>query len=131
MPVDKQSVTFGRRAERSYGYSQAVRVGDTAYVSGQIALDEDGKLVGIGDMGAQMRAAYDGIARALAPLGGDLANVVEEVLFVTDIAAASKVAGEVRAEVYGGTFEVASTLVQVAALAGPDFLIEIRCTARL
>ena len=60
-----------------------------------------------------------------------MANVVEETLFVIDIAAASKVAGEVRTEVYGGTFEVASTLVQVAALAGPDLLIEIRCTARL
>ena len=135
MSLEKQAAYLGGDAERHYGYAQAVRVGDTVYVSGQIARGEDGELIGAGEMAVQLRAAYTNIAHALAPLGGDLSNVVEEVLYVTDIAAASKVAGEVRHEAYGvaegDPIEVASTLVQVVALAHPELLVEIRCTARL
>ena len=135
MSGEKQAAYFGGAAERRYGYAQAVRVGDTVYVSGQIARGEDGELIGAGEMAAQLRAAYANIARALAPFGASLSNVVEEVLYVTDIAAASKAAGEVRHEAYGVAegepIEVASTLVQVVALAHPDLLVEIRCTARL
>ena len=135
MSGGKQAAYSGGEAERRYGYAQAVRVGDTVYVSGQIARGEDGALIGTGDMAAQMRAAYTGVARALAPFGADLANGVEEVLYVTDIAAASQAAGEVRHEAYGvaagEAIEVASTLVQVVALAHPELLVEIRCTARL
>ena len=135
MSSERQAAYFGGEAERRYGYAQAVRVGDSVHVSGQVARDEDGELVGAGDMAAQMRAVYANIARALAPFGADLANVVEEVTYVTDVAAASKVAGEVRHEAYGvpagEPIEVASTLVQVVALAHPDFMVEIRCTARL
>ena len=135
MSLEKQTAFFGGDAERRYGYAQAVRVGDTVYVSGQIARSEDGALIGPGEMAAQMRAVYANIARALAPFGADLANVVEEVLYVTDVAAASTAGGEVRHEAYGVAagepIEVASTLVQVAALAHPDLMVEIRCTARL
>ncbi len=135
MTSERQVAYFGGEAEGRYGYAQAVRVGDTVYVSGQIARDEDGALVGAGDMAAQLRAVYANIARALAPFDADLGNVVEEVVYVTDVAAASRVAGEVRHEAYGvpegEPIAVASTLVQVVALAHPDFMVEIRCTARL
>jgi len=135
MSGEKEAAYFGGEAERRYGYAQAVRVGDTVYASGQIARDEDGALVGAGDMAAQLRAVYANIARALAPFAADLSNVVEEVVYVTDVAAASKAAGEVRHEAYGvpegEPIAVASTLVQVVALAHPDFMVEIRCTARL
>ena len=135
MSSERQAAYFGSDGERGYGYAQAVRVGDTIYVSGQIARGEDGALIGAGEMAAQLRAVYANIARALAPFGADLSNVVEEVVYVTDIAAASKAGGEVRHEAYGvpvgEPIEVASTLVQVVALAHPDFMVEIRCTARL
>ena len=135
MSIEKQAAYLGSDAEGRYGYAQAVRVGDTVYVSGQIARGEDGALIGSGEMAAQMRAVYANIARALAPFGAGLANVVEEVVYVSDIAAASRAGGEVRHEVYGipagEPIEVASTLVQVVALAHPDFMVEIRCTARL
>ena len=135
MSGEQQAAYSGGEAERRYGYAQAVRVGDTVHVSGQIARDEDGALVGPGDMAAQLRAVYANIARALAPFGADLGNVVEEVVYVTDVAAASRAAGEVRHEAYGAPagepIAVASTLVQVVALAHPDFMVEIRCTARL
>ena len=135
MSGEKQAAYLGGAAERRYGYAQAVRVGDTVYVSGQIARGEDGELSGPGEMAVQLRAGYANIARALAPFNASLSNVVEEVLYVTDIAAASRAAGEVRHEAYGVAegepIEVASTLVQVVALAHPELLVEIRCTARL
>ena len=131
MPVQKQAVTFGTYGERVYGYAQAVRVGDTIYVSGQTALGEGGRIVGEGDMRAQMRQAYANIARALQSCGADMGSVVDETLYVTDMAAASAVAAEVRREAYGGAPEVASTLVQVAALGAPALLVEIRCIARV
>ena len=135
MSGERQAAYFGGDGERGYGYAQAVRVGDTIYVSGQIARGEDGALIGPGDMAAQLRAVYANIGHALAPFDAGLSNVVEEVVYVTDIAAASKAAGEIRHEAYGvpagEPIEVASTLVQVVALAHPDLLVEIRCTARL
>ena len=135
MSSEKQAAYFGGEAERRYGYAQAVRVGDTIYVSGQIARGEDGALIGAGEMAAQLRAVYANVARALAPFGAGLSNVVEEVVYATDITAASKAAGEIRHEAYGvpagEPIEVASTLVQVVALAHPELLVEIRCTARL
>ncbi len=135
MTGGKQAAFLGGEAERRYGYAQAVRAGDTVSVSGQVARGEDGALVGAGDMAAQLRAVYANIARALAPFGADLSDVVEEVVYVTDVAAASRVGGEVRHEAYGVApgepIAVASTLVQVVALAHPDFMVEIRCTARL
>ena len=135
MSSERQAAYFGGEAEGRYGYAQAVRVGDTVYVSGQVARDEDGALVGAGEMAAQLRAVYANIARALAPFDADLSNVVEEVVYVTDVAAASKAAGKVRHEAYGvpggEPIAVASTLVQVVALAHPDLMVEIRCTARL
>ena len=65
----------------------------------------------------------------LAKFGATPADIVDETLFVTDIMAAATVALEVRGEVYGPDFDVASTLVQIAALGTPDLMIEIKCTA--
>ena len=44
--------------EKEYGYAQAVKVGDTIYVSGQVSHDEKGNIVGLRDMETQMRQAY-------------------------------------------------------------------------
>ena len=135
MSGERQAAYFGGEAEGRYGYAQAVRVGDTVYVSGQIARDEDGALVGAGDMAAQLRAVYANIARRARPVrcrprqrrrGGGVRHRRRRRL---------EGAGEVRHEAYGvpegEPIAVASTLVQVVALAHPDFLVEIRCTARL
>jgi enamine deaminase RidA (YjgF/YER057c/UK114 family) len=117
--------------EEVYGFAEAVKVGDTIYVSGQTAFMDDGSIDGVGDMAAQMTRAYAGIERALEPFDASLADVVDETLFVTDMNAAVGVAGDVRRRVYGGRFELASTLCQVQALGAPELLIEIKCTARV
>jgi 2-iminobutanoate/2-iminopropanoate deaminase len=52
--------------EQEYGYSQAVKVGDTIYLSGQVSHDDKGNIVGLGDMEAQMRQAYSNVEKVLA-----------------------------------------------------------------
>ena len=131
MAVSKDARTFGNFMEEAYGFSQAVRVGDVIYVSGQTAMGEDFAAVGGDDMAAQMREAYVGVTRVLAMFGAEPSDVVDEVLFVTDVMAAATCAKQVRGEVYGESFEVASTLIGVAALGSPDLMIEIKCVAHV
>ena len=58
MAISKDPKNLGMPWEKDYGYSQAVKVGDTIYVSGQVTHDDQGNIVGHGDMEAQMRQAY-------------------------------------------------------------------------
>jgi enamine deaminase RidA (YjgF/YER057c/UK114 family) len=127
----KDARSFGNMMEEAYGFSQAVRVGDTIYVAGQTAMGDDFTAIGGADMAAQMREAYAGVARVLATYGAAMSDVVDEVLFVTDTMAAAMCAKAVRTEVYGESFEVASTLIGVAALGSPDLMIEIKCVAHV
>jgi 2-iminobutanoate/2-iminopropanoate deaminase len=127
----KDARTLGNFMEEAYGFSQAVRVGDIIYVSGQTAMGDDFAAVGGDDMAAQMREAYAGVTRVLAMFGAEPSDVVDETLFVTDVMAAATCAKQVRGEVYGESFAVASTLIGVAALGSPDLMIEIKCVAHV
>ena len=129
--------------EEQYGYAQAIKVGDTIYVSGQLSHDEEGNMVAPapldpsgkiadhGNRGAQMAQSYANIKKVLANYGATMDNIVEEVVYVTDMGAAFAVAGEVRREAYGGAPVVASTILVMPRLAFPDQLIEIKAIARL
>ena len=131
MTISKELVKFGIPSEEErYGYAQAVKVADTIYVSGQTA-SGDASASGPDDMETQMRTAYAKIARALEQFDATLANVVDETLFVSDLVAAATVARDVRREVYGGTPEVASTLIHVAPWPTAAIQIEIKCVARV
>ena len=70
--------------EKEYGYAQAVKVGDTIYVSGQVSHDDNGNIVGRGDKEAQMPQAYTNIQKSLAKYGATMENIVDEIVFVTD-----------------------------------------------
>jgi 2-iminobutanoate/2-iminopropanoate deaminase len=131
MVTEKEARYFGTAAERSYGYAQAVRSGRTIYVSGQSASTDEGAVGEAGDMAQQMERAYAKIARALSMFGATMNDIVEETLFVTDMAAATAVAGIVRRQVFGDSFAVASTLCGINALGAPGLLVEIKCVARL
>jgi len=140
----KQLAMLGMPWEKAYGYAQAVRVGNMIYVSGQLSHDEHGNFVapapldgadsppGESKMELQMRATYANAAKVLARLGATLQQVVEEVLYVTDMDAAFAVAGAVRKAAYGSDApQCASTIAQVTRLAFRQQLIEIRFTAVL
>ena len=131
MTINKEAKSLGMQWEKEYGYAQSVKVEDTIYVSGQVSHDETGKIVGRGDMEAQMRQAYANIQKVLAQYGATMNNIVDETLFVTDMDAAFSAAVKCRENVFSGIPVVASTIVQIQRLAFPDLLIEIRCVARV
>jgi 2-iminobutanoate/2-iminopropanoate deaminase len=82
-------------------------------------------------MEAQMRQAYTNIQKLLAQYWATIDNVVDEVLFVTDMDAAFAAAVKCRPEIFSGTPAVESTIVQILRLAFPELMIEIRCVAKL
>ena len=131
MTIGKKPASLKMPWEEQYGYAQAVKVGDTIYLSGQVSHDDEGNILGEGDMEVQMRAAYANIVKVLAQYGAAMENVVEETLFVTDMGAAFEARVKMKDEVYAGAPVVASTIIQIQGLAFPEFMIEIRCTARL
>ena len=92
---------MGMPWESGYGYSQAVKVDDTIYVSGQVDHDETGKILYPGDMEGQMRQAYGNVRRVLAHFGATMENVVDEILFVVDMESAMKARGRLKDEVLG------------------------------
>ena len=125
--MTRQLISSGTQWEQLYGYSRAVRLGDTVYVAGTTAIDDAGKVVGEGDPYRQTRVVYDKIAKALAEAGASLRDVVRVRTFVTDISWWTEVAraqGEVFADI-----RPAATLVQVSALVDPALLVEIEVDA--
>lgn len=111
------------------GYSHVVEVkgGRTLYISGQIALDPNGALVGAGDLRAQTRQVFENLKTALAAGGGRMEDVVKITVFMTDVSGLPAFR-----EVRDGYFTQkapASSLVQVSRLVRPDLLIEIEAVA--
>lgn len=112
----------------AYSHGYTVDVGDARFifVTGQIALDENGKVVS-DDIEQQTRFVYDRIGRILAEAGGSFADVVKAQLFLTDIADFSRVS-PIRNEFFSES-EPVSTLVEVSSLVHPDCKIEIEVIA--
>ena len=144
LTIDKEMKGLGMPWEADYGYMQAVRVGDTIYLSGQLGHDDDGNMVGAApldenghitdhsNVDIQMRQTYKNAKKVLEMYGATLDNVVEEVVYVTDMDAAFAIAGSVRKEAYASeTPEVASTLLVTPRLAFPSQLVEIKFIAKV
>lgn len=108
-------------------FSQGVRVGNTIYVSGMVAHDKDGNVVGKGDMTVQARQVIENMRIMLETAGATLDHVVKVTMFVTDMSLAP-LARAVRME-YFTKNPPASTGIQVAALIEPDLLIEMEAIA--
>ncbi len=131
MTISKEAKSFGMPWEKEYGYSQAVKVGDTIYLAGQVSHDEKGNILGIGNMEVQMRQAYANIKKVLLEYGATIDNVVDELVFVTDIEAAFAARVNLKQEVFSGPPVLGSTLVQIQRLAFPELMIEIKCIAKV
>src|SRR5262245_37888015 len=127
----KDTTTLGMPWEDEYGYSQAVKVGDTIFVAGQVSHDETGNILGVGDMTVQMREAYANIEKVLARYDATMDNLVDEVLYVTDMEAAYDAAVKVRRDVFAGFPRVSSTIVEIKRLAFPQLMIEIKAVAKV
>ncbi|MFI0515112.1 enamine deaminase RidA (YjgF/YER057c/UK114 family) [Streptomyces canus] len=99
-------------------------------VSGQVAVDEDGRPVGIGDAAAQARQVFENLRRCLAAAGAGFDEVVKLTYFVTDMAHLPAIRAA-RAEHIPDDRLPAASAVQVAALVRPEFLLEVEAFAVL
>ena len=109
------------------GYSRAVRIGDTVYVSGTIAVQADGTIGPPDDAGGQARRCLEIIVEALAEAGARPEEVVSTKMYVTDVGRWEDV-GREHGRFFGDA-KPATTLVEVAALVAPEALVEIEAIA--
>jgi reactive intermediate/imine deaminase len=129
------SITMSRQiihtplAPKAIGtYSQAVRVGDTVYISGQIPLDPaSGQLVA-GDIEAEIRRVFDNVAAIAQAAGGSLASAVKLSVFLTDLAHFPKV-NEIMATYFSEPYP-ARAAIGVAALPR-GARVEVECILSL
>lgn len=111
------------------GYTHVVTgTGRLVAISGQVAFDEHGAVVGAGDPAAQARQVFGNLQRCLAAAGAIFDDVIKLTYFVTDAAHMPAIRA-VRDEFLGTGPPPASTAVQVAALVFPDLLLEIEALA--
>lgn len=111
-----------------YSHVAVVSGGRTIYLSGQIALDRDGKLVGEGDMRAQAEQVFANLKAALEAAGTDFDHVVKLSFFVLD-AGQMPTVREVRDRYINTANPPASTAVEIRNFVRPGLLIEIDAVA--
>ncbi|PXY20668.1 RidA family protein [Prauserella muralis] len=111
-----------------YNISLGIRAGELLFLSGQAGIDEHGRTVA-GGFTAQARQAFANLATVLGRAGAGLADVVKVTIMVTDMSRLDEIIA-LRAEFFSEPYP-ADTLVQVAGLAQPDWLIEIDAVAAL
>lgn len=127
LSAPRQRASSGRPWELANGYSRAVRVGPFVSVAGTVAAGPKGEPLGVGDAHAQTLAIFVRIAEDLAKVGASLEDVVRTRAFITRIEDAGAI-GQAHAEAMG-QIRPALTLVQVAGLISPEFLVEIEADA--
>ena len=108
-------------------YCDAVRFGDLLFISGMVAADSDGNVVGKGDVVAQARKVFENMGRILESEGCGFGDVLKVTVFLRNMEDRPKI-NPVRQEVFGES-RPASTLVEIAKLVDPDMLIEIEAVA--
>ena len=113
---------------RGYTHVVDVPAGRTLYISGQVALDEKGHLVGAGDARAQAEQVFRNLRAALASSGATFADVVKLTWYVKDTSQLPTYR-EVREQFLGSGPRPASTLIEVKGLFRDDVLLEVDAIA--
>jgi enamine deaminase RidA (YjgF/YER057c/UK114 family) len=127
MAAGRQRARSASPFEERYGFSRAIRTGERVIVGGTAPIWPDGSCDP--DPAAQARRCLEIIVAALAELGAAPSDVVRTRMFVTDAAVADAV-GEVHREVFAEA-RPAATMVVVAALLDPRWVVEIEAEAQL
>jgi enamine deaminase RidA (YjgF/YER057c/UK114 family) len=99
------------------------------FFAGQVALDAEGKMVGVGDFAAQVKQTFANLGLALAAAGCTPATVVKTNYYVVGLTRERLVAIRTERTPFFGGHKPASTLVGVQALFDPDALIELEVVA--
>jgi len=109
-------------------YSQAVRVGDTVYLSGQIPLDPQTMELVEGDIGVRARRVFDNLAAVMQEAGGSLSDIVKLTIYLVDLEQFGQV-NEVMAEYFDAPFPSRATVAVAALPKGAP--IEVEAVAHL
>ena len=109
--------------EKAYGYTHAIKIGNSIKVSGAVSMDDEGEPTAVGDLLRQMKNCYTDLEKVLGHYGCTFDDVVVENVFTTDMPAFLEHAGY-RNSIYTKRFPT-GTWLEVKGLALPEFLIEI------
>ena len=109
-------------------YSHVVRADNTIYIAGQVARDDKGNVVGVGDFRAQAEKVFENLQLALKAVGATLSDVVSTTCYFTNMAY-SPILAEITAKYFGTESPPTATWLMVSSLALPEFLIEIQAVA--
>jgi enamine deaminase RidA (YjgF/YER057c/UK114 family) len=123
----RRTISTGTLWEERVGYSRAVVVDNQLEVTGTVAVDTSGKLVGHASMYEQTRFIFQKIAAVIDQAGFSIADVVRTRIYVTDISRWEE-AGKAHQEFFGNV-KPATTMVEVRALIAPEYLVEIEVSA--
>ena len=127
MKVKRTKIFSGTPWEPKVGYSRAVQVGDSVFVSGTTGTDPSGKVLAPGDAYKQAVQAIRNIESALTRLGLSLEHVVRTRIYLTDIDRWEEVA-KAHAELFGEVHP-ATSLIAVTRMVDPEMLVEIEADA--
>ena len=123
-----QPIHSDRAPNASGPYSQAVRVGDTVYLSGQIPLDPQTMELVEGDIDARARRVFDNLAAVMQEAGGSLSDIVKLTIYLVDLEQFGQV-NEVMAEYFDSPFPSRATVAVAALPKGAP--IEVEAVAHL
>jgi enamine deaminase RidA (YjgF/YER057c/UK114 family) len=125
--MSRQNISSGTVWEGIAGYSRAVRIGNIVAVSGTTATDDDGQVVGVGDIYAQTLFCIRKIERALQQAGASLEDVIRTRVYLVrmeDWQGAAKAHSECFDHI-----RPVNTMLQIAALIGDGYLVEVEADA--
>ena len=112
---------------KKFNIAAGEKIGDTIWLSGAVAFDAEGNIVGEGDLYAQSKKTFENIAEALASAGADMADIVKINTFLTDLARYAEY-GKARTEAFPDGVP-ASTVVGTTALVRPELMVEVEAIA--
>ena len=113
----------------NYKLATRLEAGRLLYISGQVAWDASGNIVGTGDVRTQAQQVFRNLQNVLQAAGGDFKDLMKITTYITNIEDFPALA-EVRSAVFQGELP-ASTLIVVKSLFNPDFLIEVEGVAAI
>lgn len=125
--MERTNISSGSKWESVVGYSRAVKVGNLVEITGTVASDPEGNVVGKGDAYAQTKFIFQKIESVLQQAGAKMKDVVRVRMFVTDISR-WKEYGKAHFEFFKD-INPCNTMVEVRGLISPDYLVEIEITA--
>ena len=123
-----KKISTGAKWEDIIGYSRAIKCGDTIEVSGTIAIDEKGQVVGKDDPYLQAKYIIQKAEKAIVELGGSLNDVIRTRMYTTNISHWQEI-GRAHGEFFK-EIKPSTTMVEVSKLIIPETTVEIEFTAK-